>query len=154
SLYYNSLVWTRQGNLIEYNADHGTPAAGFQLGLPRLQAQFFNSDRGSNAYIMITPSGGRVEMNQVGSTNTYESSDSTYTQLHFSGTTPIVVTTDGTQFIFGTQVGAEWRCTRIEDRNGNYISGTYDSSTGHIVTITDTLNRTLNFQYDSDNNLW
>ena len=44
SLYYNSLVWTRQGNLIEYNADHGTPAPGFQLGLPRLQAQFFNID--------------------------------------------------------------------------------------------------------------
>ncbi len=107
SLYYNSLVWTRQGNFIEYNADHGTPAPGFQLGLPRLQAEFVNSDNGSNAYIMITPSGGRVEMNQVGSTNVFGSTDSTYTQLHFSGTTPVVLTTDGTQFIFGTQVGAE-----------------------------------------------
>ena len=32
SLYYNSLVWTKQGNSIQYNADHGTPAPGFQMG--------------------------------------------------------------------------------------------------------------------------
>lgn len=41
SLFYNSLVWTQQGSAIQYNADHGTPAPGFQIGLPRLQAQFF-----------------------------------------------------------------------------------------------------------------
>src|SRR5205823_12790730 len=31
SLFYNSLVWTQQGNAIQYNADHGTPAPGFQI---------------------------------------------------------------------------------------------------------------------------
>jgi YD repeat-containing protein len=153
SLYNNSLVWTRQGNFIQYNADHGTPAPGFDLGWPRLQAQFFDSDDGSNAYIMVTPSGGRVEMKQVGSTSVYESADSTYTQLSFLGTTPVVKTTDGTQFFFETQVGAEWRCTKIEDRNGNFITATYNTSNGHILNLTDTLGRVLNFNYDADNNL-
>jgi RHS repeat-associated protein len=153
SLFYNSLVWTRQGSAIQYNADHGTPAPGFQLGLPRLQAQYFNTDDNSYAYMVVTPSGGRVEMKQVGATNVFESADSTYTQLGFSGSTPIVRTTDGTQFIFGMEVGAEWRCTMIRDRNGNYISATYDSTTGHILTVTDTLGRVLNFNYNTDNNL-
>jgi len=153
SLFYNSLVWTKQGSAIQYNADHGTPAPGFQLGLPRLQAQFVDSDAGTNAYLMVTPSGGRVEMRQVGSTSVYESAEGSYTQLTFSGTTPVVRTTDGTQFIFETQAGAEWRCTKIEDRNGNYISATYDATTGHIATITDTLGRVVNFTYYSDGNL-
>lgn len=156
SLYYNSLVWTKQGNAIQYNADHGTPAPGFQIGLPRLQSAYVDADSGGSAYLMVTPSGGRVEMKQVGTTGIYESADSAYTQLDVSGTTPIIRTTDGTQFIFGIQVGtggAEWRCTMIRDRNGNYISATYDSATGHILTITDTLGRVLTFNYDSDNNL-
>ena len=128
SLYYNSLVWTKQGSSIQYNADHGTPAPGFQIGLPRLQSQYFNSDNSSYAYTMITPSGGRVEMKRVSSSPpVYESSDSTYTQLTFSESTPIVKTTDGTQYVFGTQVSAEWRCTQIKDRNGNYISATYNT---------------------------
>src|SRR5205807_9991737 len=101
SLYYNSLVWTKQGSAIEYNADHGTPAPGFDIGLPRLQAQYFDTNDSAYAYIMITPSGGRVEMKQVGSSNIYESADSTYSQLSFSGSTPIVRTTNGTQYVFG-----------------------------------------------------
>jgi len=116
SLYYNSLVWTKQGNAIEYNADHGTPAPGFQIGLPRLQARYFDSDDSSYSYPMITASGGRVQMKQVGTSSVYESSDSAYTQLTFSGSTPIVKTTDGTQYVFGTQVSGEWRCTQIKDR--------------------------------------
>ena len=153
SLFYNSLVWTKQGNAIQYNADHGTPAPGFQLGLPRLQAQHYNWDHSTHAYMLITPSGGRVEMKQVGSSNTYESADGSFTQLTFSGSVPVVRTTDGTQYVFGTQVSAEWRCTQIKDRNGNYISATYDTSNGHILTVTDTLARTINFNYDGDNNL-
>ncbi|HXL79253.1 MAG TPA: hypothetical protein VN951_00130, partial [Pyrinomonadaceae bacterium] len=154
SLYYNSLVWTKQGYGIQYNADHGTPAPGFQIGLPRLQSQYLDADDNSYAYLMVTPSGGRVKMKQVGTSNIYESADSTYTQLTFSGSVPVVRTTDGTQYVFGTQVSGEWRCTTIEDRNGNYISATYDTTNGHILTMTDTLGRTLNFGYDGDNNLY
>jgi len=153
SLYYNSLVWTKQGTAIQYNADHGTPAPGFQIGLPRLQAQYYNSDNNAYAYTMITPSGGRVEMKQVGTSSVYESSDGSYIQLSFAGSTPIVKTTDGTQFTFGSLVSGEWLCTKIEDRNGNYMSATYDTGNGHLLTITDTLARVVNFNYDGDSNL-
>lgn len=161
SLYYNSLVWTKQGTVIQYNADHGTPAPGFNIGLPRLQAQFFNSDVNANAYLMITPSGGRIEMRQTGTSGVYESVDSTYTQLTFSGSAPLVRTTDGMQYLFGAQVGGgtEWRCTQIKDRNGNYISAEYDLSTGHLLRIKDTLwvagsnNRVVNFNYNADGTL-
>ncbi|HEU4596604.1 MAG TPA: S8 family serine peptidase [Pyrinomonadaceae bacterium] len=155
TLYYNSLVWTKQGTSVQYNTDHGTPAPGFQLGLPRLQPQFYNSDAGAYAYIMVTPSGGRIEMRQTGTTGVYESSDSSYTQLTFPNGVATVRNTDGTQYVFGQAVanGAEFRCTQIKDRNGNYISASYDSTTGHLISVTDTLGRVVNFNYDGNGNL-
>ena len=66
SLYYNSLVWTRDGSFIKFNADLGSPAPGFRLGLPTLQQRFQNSQTGIWAYLMVTSSGGRVELRQVG----------------------------------------------------------------------------------------
>ncbi|PYS77399.1 MAG: hypothetical protein DMF70_16675, partial [Acidobacteria bacterium] len=41
----------------------------------------------------------------------------------------------------------------MKDRNGNYISATYDSTNGHLQTITDTLGRIITFVYDGNNNL-
>jgi len=152
-LYYNSLVWTRQGNSVEYNADHGSPAPGFQIGLPRLQAMFFDSDGSGWAYNMVTSSGGRVKLKQVGTSNVFESLEGGYTQLTFSGATPVVRTTDGTQYVFGAQAGAEYRCTQVKDRNGNYLSATYHSTNGHLLSITDTLGRVVNLNYGSDGNL-
>lgn len=165
SLYYNSLVWTRQEaetqSYIVYNADHGTPAPGFQLGLPRLQAQYQNGDiyaatsstAAASSYMMITPSGGRVEMRQVGTSGVYESADSTYTQLTFPGGTPVVRSTDGMQYVFGTQIGAEWRCTQVKDRNGNYISAGYNTTNGHVLTMMDTLGRVVYFNYNGSSGL-
>ena len=155
TLYYNSLVWTKDGSFIKYNADFGTPAPGFKLGLPTLQQRFTDAQTGANAFIMVLPSGGRVKLLQIGTSNLYESQDSTYTHLTDNGTSGAIVrTTDGTQFIF-TQVSVnnEYRCTEIKDRNGNYISATFNTSNGHLLTITDTLGRTVNFIYDTNNNL-
>jgi RHS repeat-associated protein len=156
SLFYNSLVWTKQGNIIQFNPDHGTPSPGFQLGLPRLQQKFIDADalpvNNVNAYVMITPSGGRVEMKQVGSSTVYESADSTYTQLT-EGSSPVVRTTDGTQYVFGQAVSGEWRCTQVKDRNGNYITAQYNPANGHTTSITDTLGRTVNFNYNGTTNL-
>src|SRR4029079_2083125 len=65
----------------------------------------------------------------------------------------LVRTTNGTQFKFQpVSINSEYRCTEIKDRNGNYISATYNS-TGHLLTITDTLGRVVTFVYNSDNNL-
>lgn len=290
ALYYNSLVWTKDGSFIKYNADLGTPAPGFRLGLPILQQKFTNSRTGSKGYIMVTPSGGRVEMRET-SLGTYDSADSSYAQLTESyyslvarhsakcldvyaysqsnggnvvqwdcnggtnqqwqliptdsgyykiiarhsgkvmdvagGSTangalidqwdytgawsqqwqPVAIgttiyhrlvarhsgksvgisgasmanggvvlqwpyvnemhlnfllspeevsvrTADGTQFTFVRVANDnEFRCTQIKDRNGNYISATYDTSNGHLQTITDTLGRVITFVYYGDGNL-
>lgn len=155
TLFYNSLVWTKDGSFIKYNADLGSPAPGFRLGLPKLQQQFLNSETGIQAYMMVTPSGGRVEMRQVGSSNIFESQDSTYTQLNVSDpNAPLVRTSDGTQFKFApVSINNEFRCVEIKDRNGNYISATYNSSNGHLQTITDSLGRVISLIYTGDDNL-
>lgn len=155
SLSYNSLVWTKDDSYMKFNADLGSPAPGFRLGLPTLQQRFLNSETNTWAYIMVTPSGGRVELRQVGSSNNYESQDSNYTRLDASDPDVLLVrATNGTQFKFQpVSNNSEYRCTEIKDRNGNYISATYDSTTGHLLTITDTLGRVVTFVYNGDNNL-
>jgi YD repeat-containing protein len=50
-------------------------------------------------------------------------------------------------------INSEFRCTQIKDRNGNYISATYNSTNGHLLTLTDTLARVITFVYDANNNL-
>ena len=155
TLSYNSLVWTRDGSFMKFNADFGTPAPGFRLGLPILQQQFLNSQTGIYAYMLVTPSGGRVELRQVGTSNIYESQDSSYTQLDVSNQNePVLRATDGTQFTFmPVSVNGEYRCKQIKDRNGNYISATYNTANGHLIDITDTLGRVITFVYGADNNL-
>lgn len=155
TLSYNSLVWTRDGSYMKFNADLGTPAPGFRLGLPTLQQRFLNPTTNTWAYMMVTPSGGRVELRQVGASNIYEAQDSSYTQLDASNTDVLLVrTTNGTQLKFEpVTIDNEYRCTEIKDRNGNYISATYNSTNGYLLTITDTLERVISFVYDNDNNL-
>ncbi len=155
TLNYNSLVWTKDGSFIKYNADMGNPAPGFRLGLPILQPRFLNSVLNIYAYMMVTSSGGRVELRQIGSSNIYEAQDSSYTQLDVSNPNALLLRTmNGTQYTFvPVTFNNEYRCTIIKDRNGNYISASYDSTTGHINSITDTLQRTLNFIYDGNGNL-
>lgn len=155
TLFYNSLVWTKDGSFMKFNADLGSPAPGFQLGLPKLQQRFLNSQTGIWAYMMVTPAGARVELRQVGSSNIYESQDSTYSQLDVSNPSAFLLrTTDGTQFKFiPVTINNEFRCERITDRNGNYISASYNTTNGHLLTITDTLSRVVYFDYDANGNL-
>jgi YD repeat-containing protein len=155
ALFYNSPVWTRDGSYIKYNAHLGSPASGFRVGLPTLQQRFLDSLSATYGYMMVTPSGGRVEMRQVGGTNIYESQDGSYTQLDVSNANaPLVRTADGTQLTFTpVTINSEYRCTQIKDRNGNYISATYNTTNGHLLTITDTLGRVITFVYNANNNL-
>lgn len=155
TLTYNSLVWTKDGSFIKYNADMGNPAPGFRLGLPTLQQRFLNSATGIYAYMMVTPSGSRVELRQVGSSNIYESQGSDYTQLDVTNSNSFLLrTTDGTQYKFvPVAINNEYRCTEIKDRNGNYISASYNATNGHLESIIDTLQRTLEFIYNGDGNL-
>jgi hypothetical protein len=153
ALSYNSLVWTRSGTSITYDMDEGFPSPGFRLGFPTIEPLFYNSQTGKYAYLLVTPSGSRVELRQnTSSPNLYESADSSY--LQFDASQMILRTTDGTQLSYPIYKGEAYRCTQIKDRNGNFITvNYYNDDTGRISTITDTLARTVTFNYDSNLNL-
>ncbi|MFZ0063270.1 MAG: RHS repeat-associated core domain-containing protein, partial [Pyrinomonadaceae bacterium] len=137
-----------------FNADKGNPAVGFRLGLPKLQRRFTNSS-GGYSYMMVTSSGGRVELRQIGTSNIYESIDGSYTQLDDTiASAPVVKTSDGTRLLFDdVSVNSEFRCTEIKDRNGNKITATYNQTNGHLLTVTDTLGRVITLTYDGTSNL-
>jgi RHS repeat-associated protein len=153
ALTYNSLVWTKQGTSIKFDADRGQPTAGFRVGFPTIQQRFFDALANTYAYVMVTPSGGHVELRQVGTSNTYESADGSYMRMTTNGAGGAVVrTSDGTVLTFSPSVNNEMRCTEIKDRNGNFISVTYNA-TGRVAEVTDTLARKVTFNYDTSNYL-
>ena len=150
-LTYNSLAWTKSGDgaAIMFDADHGFPSPGFRLRFPIMQPQFFNSQVGVTSYMLVTSTGGRVELRQV-TANTYESADSSYIKmLDHGGGNATVYLKDGTQMSFSPSVNSEMRCTKIKDRNGNFISVTYTAQ-GNINVVTDTLGRQIVFNYDAN----
>jgi len=152
---YNSLVWTKQGNAIMYNADRGFPSPGFRLGVPVLEARYANGDDLATSYIMVMPSGERVDLPQVGTSNVYESTDSSYIRLvdnnlAYASGNGVAFTRDGMQYFFTYPPGASiYRCTQIKDRNGNYLTINYNAN-AQISSIVDTLGRIITFNYVND----
>lgn len=148
SLAYNSLAtWTRNGSVMSFDDDHGFPGPGFRLGFPVIQSRFFNSQAGKFAFLVIGPDGTRAELRQVGSSNRYQSVDSSYMLLEATSETAMTLrTADGSQLSY-VLYGSDFQCTQIKDRNGNFITASYDTS-GRITAVVDTLNRTVNFNYD------
>lgn len=151
SLSYSSMVWTRSGPYIYFDEDTGFPSPGFRLGFPTMQRRVFDAQTARNAFLLLTPAGRRVELRQVGTSNIYEAADSSYLQLTDNGSTKLLRTTDGTQLTF-SEFNNELRCSQVKDRNGNYITVSYDGW-GHITTIVDTLGRNITFNYDGNANL-
>ena len=149
--YSSAAVWTRSGPYSYFDEDNGTLSPGFRLGFPTVQEVFFDAQAGVNARILITPSGHRVELRQVGTSNVYEAADSSYLQLIDNGGSLLVRSTDGTAMSY-VKLQDEWRCTQIEDRNGNLITIVNDWR-GDIQNITDTLGRVITFNYDGNANL-
>ncbi|HWN11018.1 MAG TPA: PKD domain-containing protein [Pyrinomonadaceae bacterium] len=149
-LSYTSLVWTRSGPYIYFDEDNGWPSPGFRLGFPTIQGKVFDAQAGDNVYLMIT-GGSRVSLRQVGTSNVYEAADSSYLQLIDNGGSLLVRTTDGTQLSY-QPFNDGWHCTQIKDRNGNYLTVSYDWR-GDITTIIDTLARPITFNYDTNANL-
>lgn len=150
TLSYSSMVWTPSGPYIYFDEDNGFPSPGFRLGFPTVQRKVFDAQTARNAYLLITGSGQRVELRQVGTSNVYDAADSSYLRLTDNGSL-VVQTTDGTRMTF-TYFNGEFRCTEIKDRNGNYITVNYNSL-AQITNITDTLGRVITFNYDSNANL-
>ncbi len=154
---YNSLVWTKEGSNIHFDADYSNISPGFRFGFPTIEPSYYDEKTTRFAYLMVTPSGARLEFRQTAASDTYEAADSSYVQLKTKAPTQpgdpaedidIVVTgTDGTQMTYDWKGGA-FRCTNIKDRNGNYISIAHDDD-GLLRTVTDTLGRVITVNYDS-----
>lgn len=150
TLSYNSLVWIRSGNYIDYDIEEGSMAPGFRLGFPTVEGPYWNDQTNTYFYLLVMPSGGRVELRYTGG-NAYEAKDSSYLQLLDYTSSLLVRSTDGTQLNF-VSVNGSWRCNQIKDRNGNYQTITYNGS-ADIANITDTLGRVLTFNYDGYGNI-
>ena len=153
SLSYNSLVWVRHGSTMEFEPDYyQSLTPGFRLGFPTLE-NYYSYD-GKYAYLITLPSGRRVPMISVGRTsstvNKYEAVDGSNLYLTVGGSAGIILyAPDGTQFIYTNPLpyANPAVCTQIKDNNGNKITMTYDDF--GITTITDTLGRVINFNYDN-----
>lgn len=118
-----------------FDPDASNVTPGFRLGFPTIEPIYYDSTTEKFSYLMVTPSGARIEFQQTAASNTYETVDSSYVQLKTNGTNDpndpyqdISITVTGTN---GTQMDYEWvsgayRCQSIKDRNGNYIDITYN----------------------------
>jgi YD repeat-containing protein len=159
---YNSLIWTKHtssgSSSMYFDADASNVTPGFRFGFPTIEPIYYDGTTGKFNYLMVTPSGGRVEFRQIGASDTYETGDSTYTQLKTAGaSTPnspvenitITITgTGGTQMFYSWKGGA-FRCNKVKDRNGNYID-IYHDDQGLLKTVTDTLGRVVTVNYDNE----
>src|SRR5205085_4238746 len=109
--------------------DHGFPSPGFQLGFPTIQSRFYNDQAQAYSYLLITPSGARVELRETATLGVYESVDSSYLRLtDGGGGSLLLVGTDGTRMTYFQVNGllnGDYHCTSIEDRNGNKITVDY-----------------------------
>lgn len=150
SVTYSSLVWTQSGPYVYFDSDNGGMGPGFSIGFPSIQGPVFDAQTGRNAYLLIA-GGSRVELRQLGTSNIYESYDSSYLQLAVYGGGLTLRTTDGTQIGYGSFANG-WQATSVEDRNGNVLT-INNYWWGEIANITDTLGRILNFNYDGNANL-
>ncbi|MEJ7712433.1 MAG: hypothetical protein WKF84_21910 [Pyrinomonadaceae bacterium] len=87
----------------------------------------------------------------------YYSADNQFTEMILVPNGEVVMRpSDGTQFHFyhvsSGPFAGEKRCDQIKDRNGNYLTISYNASQRPLV-VTDTLGRQINFNYDPQNYL-
>lgn len=151
-LVYNSLVWVKAGSQVAFDADRGQPSPGFRLGFPTIQSRYRDAQSGKYAYTLITPEGGRVELLQTENENVYEATDNSLMQMTDYGAGGAMLRRpDGAQLTF-KWIGGQLQCTEIKDRNGNYISASYEGR-GHLSVVVDTLGRVLSFNRDGGGNL-
>jgi YD repeat-containing protein len=157
---YNSLVWTRVGEELHFDADRGNAGPGFRLGFPVIEPVYYDGAKAKFAYMMVTPSGARIEFRETTVSGVYETADSNYAQLTTTGAanpndpvdpiTITVTTTDGTQMTYDWEPALDrFVCEQIKDRNGNFISITYNA-TANRDEITDTLGRLVKINYDTE----
>lgn len=149
TLFYNSAVWTvdQANGTATLNADKDFPSYGFHLGYGFIESP----PVGSTFYTLTEPDGSKHELRLV-SGSTYVTQDSSY--MDWNRTTLLLRRRDGSQWTYQAVTGTHFfRPIKIQDTNGNFISIAYSTASGAnmraISTITDTVNRTISFNYDT-----
>jgi YD repeat-containing protein len=146
---YNSLIWMRVGNDMVFNPNQDNVTPGFRFGYSVIEPSYSDPVTSKNTFMMVAPSGTRVEFRQIPASNdTYETINSSYSQLKVIDANNIVVTdTSGTNAYYELKAGA-FRVASIKDRNGNYITVSHDTN-GLLQSVTDTLGRVISVGYDN-----
>ena len=169
SLNYNSRVWSKSGSQMIFDSERGFPAPGWNLGFGKM--------------MFMGTSGGCMIIDADGTQHGYKGTISNYNSSNYSSTSFTGHTADGTFIDYycgvstyngvttmsgsaslpnGTTVyyyapsanGKQAFPTQISDAQGNCITIQYRNGKGpSISTITDTLGRTITFNYDSLNRL-
>ena len=164
ALTYNSRLWSKSGTTMKYDADDGFPAPGWSIGFGKMiytgatgGCMLIASDgtrRSKGGTNNVTGSGTYYSNYFVGYTtdgsftdyNCYYS-NSTYGSF-LSGSARL---SNGTTIIYSTSTTDRKQVfpTKIVDSQGNFITISYVNNAGpKINTITDTLGRTITFNYD------
>lgn len=160
NLEYNSRLWSKSGSEMTYNADSGYPAPGWNLGFGKM---FHMGSTGG--CMLVAPDGTRRPYSGSTTTTTYGYTYTGYTldgslidyscSYYSSGSTTLLsgwaTYPDGTMVTFASPTTGFDQIfpTKIQDAHGNYINVNYVSNHGpEINTITDTLGRTITFNYN------
>ncbi|MGZ8844876.1 MAG: RHS repeat-associated core domain-containing protein [Pyrinomonadaceae bacterium] len=159
ALTYNSRLWNKSGTQINYDNDRGWPAPGFNLGFGKMLGMGVNgggmlidADGTRHAY------SGSITFYNWGTSGVMHTADGSFIDYTYSTGTGGGLTyafarlANGTTISFGAPGPGAIYPTSIEDANGNLITITYVNNSGpRIQTVTDTLNRTISFHYDTNN---
>ena len=148
NLYYNSRVWDIDtvNGVVTFNADRDFPSYGF-----RLDFGFLEYVSSGDMFILTERDGTKRALINNGG---YNSTDGSY--INYNRTTKVLTYKNGMaiQYSAFPSNANLLRPIQLKDTNGNYISITYVSGHDQLIqSITDTVNRTINFHYDSNNQL-
>jgi len=157
-LAYNSRVWNKANTQISFDNDRGWPSPGFNLGFGKMLgmgvyngAMLVDADGTRHSY------GGNITFFSWGTHGIMHTTDGSFIDYEYwtgtggSMTWGTARLPNGTVISFGASSGHLYPVS-IEDANGNFIGISYVNNIGpRIQAISDTLNRTVSFYYDSNN---
>lgn len=160
TLYYNSALWAVDTvhSTVTLNASRDFPGYGFRLGFGSIEGPYNLVAPAVASYILTEPDGTVRELRQLGSTTATESVDNSHIAYDYS--TGTLRRKDGAQWKYTPTKGGLNLPTQITDSNGNYITISYHDTKidvgfdpQSINQITDTLGRTITFNYDTSGRL-
>ena len=148
ALRYSSRVWARVGNEFVFDPDADWPAPGWSLGFGKLSRSLItDSDGTRHPLVWLDPlhartsDGTRIDIAWPSDPTIPRRVIASYPDGH---------TVDFAEF---ANIGVAYPI-RIADRNGNYMTIDYRGPNGAAIsTVTDTVGRTITFQYDGSDRL-